>query len=115
MEAQGKLTAETGSLQRSGMLVALRGDRDKGGSQRRQSEHDSSLESFFAESYDRLVRALLPAIGDIGSAEEAAQEAMTRVFARWNRQPDWKPAVQQPERAGSGRHFRHVSEVTDEE
>jgi RNA polymerase sigma-70 factor, ECF subfamily len=48
-------------------------------------ERDSSFEGFFAESYDRLARALLPAIGDLGSAEEAAQEAMTRVFARWNR------------------------------
>jgi RNA polymerase sigma factor (sigma-70 family) len=40
---------------------------------------------FFEEGYPRLVRALLPATGDLASAEEAAQEAMTRVFARWGR------------------------------
>jgi len=40
---------------------------------------------FFAEGYPRLVRALLPATRDLASAEEAAQEAMTRVFARWGR------------------------------
>jgi RNA polymerase sigma factor (sigma-70 family) len=40
---------------------------------------------FFAEGYPRLVRALLPTTGDLAAAEEAAQEAMTRVFARWGR------------------------------
>jgi RNA polymerase sigma factor (sigma-70 family) len=40
---------------------------------------------FFAEAYPRLVRGLLPTTGDLAAAEEAAQEAMTRVFARWGR------------------------------
>lgn len=50
-----------------------------------RSEQVGSFEEFFAEGYPRLVRALLPAAADLGSAEEAAQEAMTRVFARWSR------------------------------
>jgi RNA polymerase sigma-70 factor (ECF subfamily) len=45
----------------------------------------AAFADFFAEGYPRLVRALLPATGDLASAEEAAQEAMTRAFARWGR------------------------------
>lgn len=43
------------------------------------------MAEFFPEGYPQLVRTLLAATGDLGSAEEAAQEAMTRVFGRWGR------------------------------
>ena len=46
---------------------------------------DGSFSGFFAEAYPQLARALLAVTGDLGLAEEAAQEAMTRVFARWGR------------------------------
>ncbi|MEZ5078192.1 MAG: sigma-70 family RNA polymerase sigma factor [Solirubrobacterales bacterium] len=50
-----------------------------------RSEQVDSFAEFFAKGYPRLVRALLPATRDLGLAEEAAQEAMTRVLARWGR------------------------------
>lgn len=40
---------------------------------------------FFEREYPRLVQSLMPAAQDLGIAEEAAQEAMTRVFERWSR------------------------------
>jgi RNA polymerase sigma factor (sigma-70 family) len=50
-----------------------------------QTEANGTFAEFFAEGYSRLVRAVLPATRDLGVAEEVAQEAMTRVFARWGR------------------------------
>lgn len=50
-----------------------------------EAEAGGTFAEFFADGYPRLVRALLPATRDLGLAEEAAQEAMTRVFARWGR------------------------------
>ena len=51
----------------------------------RVDSDDGSFAEFFADAYPRLARALLPVTGDLGLAEEAAQEAMTRVFTRWGR------------------------------
>lgn len=56
-----------------------------GGVAERVGSRDSSFADFFAQAYPRLVRAVLPATGDLGLAEEAAQEAMTRVLSRWGR------------------------------
>ncbi|MGC1165226.1 MAG: sigma-70 family RNA polymerase sigma factor [Solirubrobacterales bacterium] len=50
-----------------------------------EAEAGGTFADFFAEGYPRLVRAVLPATRDLGVAEEVAQEAMTRVFARWGR------------------------------
>jgi RNA polymerase sigma factor (sigma-70 family) len=50
-----------------------------------EAEAGGAFADFFAEGYPRLVRAVLPATRDLGVAEEVAQEAMTRVFARWGR------------------------------
>lgn len=44
-----------------------------------------SFAEFFEREYPRLVQSLMPAAQDLGIAEEAAQEAMTRVFERWSR------------------------------
>jgi RNA polymerase sigma factor (sigma-70 family) len=49
------------------------------------AEAGGTFADFFADGYPRLVRAVLPATRDLGIAEEVAQEAMTRVFARWGR------------------------------
>jgi RNA polymerase sigma-70 factor (ECF subfamily) len=45
----------------------------------------ASFEDFFRESYRRLAQALLLLTADRGEAEELAQEALARVFERWNR------------------------------
>ncbi len=50
-----------------------------------EAETGDTFADFFAAGYPRLVRAVLPATRDLGVAEEVAQEAMTRVFARWGR------------------------------
>ena len=49
------------------------------------TQASGSFADFFADGYPRLVRAVLPATRDLGVAEEVCQEAMTRVFARWDR------------------------------
>jgi RNA polymerase sigma factor (sigma-70 family) len=46
---------------------------------------ENTFAEFFEDGYPRLVRALLPTTRDLGLAEELAQEAMARVFARWRR------------------------------
>jgi hypothetical protein len=44
-----------------------------------------SFEAFFQSEYARLVRALYLLTGSLADAEEAAQEAMARVYERWDR------------------------------
>lgn len=46
---------------------------------------DSSFEQFFSSTYVRLVRALYLLTGTIAEAEDLAQEAMARVYERWER------------------------------
>jgi RNA polymerase sigma-70 factor (ECF subfamily) len=46
---------------------------------------DTVFAAFFEDEYPRLVRALIPSTRGIADAEEAAQEAMIRVFERWDR------------------------------
>jgi RNA polymerase sigma factor (sigma-70 family) len=43
------------------------------------------FEEFFREEYQRVVRALYLLAADQGEAEELAQEAMARVYERWDR------------------------------
>jgi RNA polymerase sigma-70 factor (ECF subfamily) len=43
------------------------------------------FEAFYADEYGRLVRALFLLVGNRTEAEEVAQEALTRVFERWDR------------------------------
>ena len=43
------------------------------------------FETFFAREYATLVRLMFALTGDLGEAEELAQEAMSRVFERWDR------------------------------
>lgn len=45
---------------------------------------DLAFEGFFEAEYARLVRALYLVTGDPAEAEELAQEAMVRVYARWD-------------------------------
>jgi RNA polymerase sigma factor (sigma-70 family) len=44
-----------------------------------------SFEEYFRGEYGRLVRALVLLLGEAGEAEEVAQEAMVRVYERWDR------------------------------
>lgn len=41
------------------------------------------FDSFFADNFDRVARALRVAVGDAREAEDLAQEAFTRAFRRW--------------------------------
>jgi RNA polymerase sigma-70 factor (ECF subfamily) len=41
--------------------------------------------AFFAEHYDHLGKAMFLLTGDAGEAEDLAQEAMVRVYERWDR------------------------------
>lgn len=50
-----------------------------------ESRPDREFGGFFKSEYPRLVRALLPTTGGLAEAEEAAQEAMVRIFERWAR------------------------------
>jgi RNA polymerase sigma factor (sigma-70 family) len=50
-----------------------------------QARIGSSFEGFFRQVYPRLSRALLLLTGDPPEAEDLAQEAMARVFERWER------------------------------
>jgi RNA polymerase sigma-70 factor (ECF subfamily) len=45
----------------------------------------ASFDRFFAEEYQRLARALFIVVGDPVEAEDLAQEAMVRVYERWDR------------------------------
>ena len=45
----------------------------------------ASFEAFFAEHYDSVFRGLSIALGDPLLGEEAAQEAFTRAYVRWDR------------------------------
>ncbi|MFF5289171.1 RNA polymerase sigma factor [Paractinoplanes globisporus] len=44
---------------------------------------DSSFETFYGASVDRVHRALAVALGDVHLAREATDEAMARAFVRW--------------------------------
>ena len=44
---------------------------------------EDGFERFVAENYDRIRRVLGVALGDADRAEELAQEAFTRAYARW--------------------------------
>jgi RNA polymerase sigma-70 factor, ECF subfamily len=71
-------------------IPAERGERPEGGVVNRDDPRatDQSLPSFdrfFAEEYQRLARALFIVVGDPAEAEDLAQEAMVRVFERWDR------------------------------
>lgn len=46
---------------------------------------DDSYVSFFEAEYDGLYRALLLLVGSSSEADELAQEAMVRVYERWDR------------------------------
>jgi RNA polymerase sigma-70 factor (ECF subfamily) len=50
------------------------------------------FEEFFREEYQRVVRALYLLAADQGEAEELAQEAMARVYERW----DWVKTMESP-------------------
>jgi RNA polymerase sigma-70 factor (ECF subfamily) len=41
--------------------------------------------AFFGEHYERLGRAMYLLTGDIGEAEDLAQDAMVRIYERWDR------------------------------
>ncbi|MGH2764295.1 MAG: sigma factor, partial [Actinomycetota bacterium] len=45
----------------------------------------STFEEFFRSTYGRLMGALLLLTGDAAEAEDLAQEALVRVFERWER------------------------------
>jgi hypothetical protein len=46
---------------------------------------EGDFDRFYRAQYVRLVRALLLLIGDPGEAEDLAQEALSRVYERWDR------------------------------
>jgi RNA polymerase sigma factor (sigma-70 family) len=48
-------------------------------------EPDLRFEAFFSGAYPRLVRAAYLLTGSISEAEDLAQEAMARVYERWER------------------------------
>jgi RNA polymerase sigma-70 factor (ECF subfamily) len=45
----------------------------------------SSFEAFFEAEYLRLARALFLITGDLAESEDLAQEAMARIYERWDR------------------------------
>jgi RNA polymerase sigma factor (sigma-70 family) len=51
----------------------------------REQTGERSFEELFAEEYPRLTRALFLLCGDTAQAEDLAQEAMARVYERWER------------------------------
>jgi RNA polymerase sigma-70 factor (ECF subfamily) len=53
--------------------------------EREQATHGVDFDSFYREEYARLVRALLLLTPDPTDAEDLAQEALSRVFERWDR------------------------------
>jgi len=48
-------------------------------------ETEADFDVFFSREYPATVRAIFVMTGDRGSAEEIAQEAFARSFARWSR------------------------------
>lgn len=52
---------------------------------RQTGSEAGTFSEFFELEYPRLVRLLVPSTRDLATAEEAAQEAMSRVFERWPR------------------------------
>jgi RNA polymerase sigma factor (sigma-70 family) len=48
-------------------------------------ERTETSVTFFSEEYPRLVRAMYLLAGDASEAQDLAQEALTRVFERWDR------------------------------
>jgi RNA polymerase sigma-70 factor (ECF subfamily) len=48
------------------------------------NDRSESFETFFAEQYESIFRGLSVAFRDALLAEEAAQEAFTRAYVRWN-------------------------------
>jgi RNA polymerase sigma factor (sigma-70 family) len=46
---------------------------------------DVDFDGFYRDQYSRLVRALLLLTGEPAEAEDLAQEALSRVFERWDR------------------------------
>jgi RNA polymerase sigma-70 factor (ECF subfamily) len=52
---------------------------------RSKSARDDSFGSFFEAEYDGLYRTLLLMVGSRTEADELAQEAMARVYERWDR------------------------------
>lgn len=52
-----------------------------------------SFERFFQDEYERLGRALYLVTGDPIEAEDVAQEAMVRLYERWDRVPTGDPGV----------------------
>jgi RNA polymerase sigma-70 factor (ECF subfamily) len=48
------------------------------------SEPVGSFEEFFDQHYERLLRAMYLAIGDRHEAEDLAQDALVRVYERWD-------------------------------
>jgi len=58
------------------------------GRMRRELERlaaEGDFDGFYRAQYVRLVRALLLLTGDAGEAEDLAQEALSRVYERWER------------------------------
>lgn len=60
---------------------------------RRRKTQSPPFAGFFEREYPRLVRLLVPTTHDIEAAEELAQEAMTRVFERWDRVSDLQSPI----------------------
>lgn len=52
---------------------------------RERERPDLPFEQFYREHVDRVHRALALAVGDVAVAREAADEAMARAYARWDR------------------------------
>jgi RNA polymerase sigma factor (sigma-70 family) len=53
--------------------------------EKERATHGVDFDSFYREEYARLVRALLLLTPDPTVAEDIAQEALSRVWERWNR------------------------------
>jgi RNA polymerase sigma-70 factor, ECF subfamily len=66
-------------VERAGMVRAIVTAEIEG------SQGTGSFESFFRAEYTRLGRALYLVTGDAAEAEDLAQEAMVRVYERWDR------------------------------
>src|SRR2546427_3349094 len=83
---------ETLPAVRAFMVVVVHGEWTEGAVNRDDPRPtDRSLagfDRFFAEEYQRLARALFIVVGDPVEAEDLAQEAMVRVFERWDRVAD---------------------------
>jgi RNA polymerase sigma factor (sigma-70 family) len=72
------------------MGVVMQGAWTEGGAVDRDDARSAdgptvSFDRFFADEYERLVRALFIVVGDPIDAEDLAQEAMVRVLERWDR------------------------------